>query len=268
MTVSAVLFDLGDTLWHFPVQITGDLLHSRCAEQIGPLLAAWGVEADATDLSSRLLDAVEAETAAAAAGSLLSPDFAEVVDRVVRERGLSLGPAQLEQLWSAWHVDGARMGRQLYPDTVTTLEWARREGYLIGLITNGWYGCDVLQRELDRCHLGRAFDCITVSCDAGWLKPHPEIFYTALRGLGVEPPETVMVGDSPRTDIAGAKLLGMRAVLKRNGRRQPRDTEAAIPPDAMIDDLWELRRLPFLARGDDTVARAGALIRKDERLDW
>jgi putative hydrolase of the HAD superfamily len=248
MPADAILFDLGDTLWHFPLPAPQEALHARCAEQMAPLFAAWGVTADARALSERLLAEVERATEAAAASSLISPDFLELLDRVSREAGLNLDEGQLTALWDAWYVDGARMGRQLYPDTVTTLAWAKDAGFKLGLVTNRWFGRALLENELTACALGRTFDAVIVSCDVGWLKPHPEIFYAALGALGVEADQAVMVGDSLRTDIAGAKMLGMRAVWKRNGRRHQRAVDTAIQPDAMIDDLWELRRIPFLAR--------------------
>lgn len=253
MAVTTLLFDLGGTLWQFPVPVAHGVLHARSAEQIAPLLDAWSVALDPRDLSQRLLEEVERAMEEAATGSLISPDVNEVLDRVARGADLSLDAEQLDALWQAWHVEGARMGRQLYPDTVTTLRWARAEGFRLGLIANRWYGRALLQRELERCGLGDSFDCVTVSCDAGWLKPHPEIFYAALRDLCADAAETVIVGDSLRADIAGGKMLGMRAVWKRNGRRQQQPAPA-IPPDAMIDDLWELRRLPFLMRDQESLA--------------
>jgi FMN phosphatase YigB (HAD superfamily) len=244
-----MLFDLGDTLWHYPLPVPQETLHARCAEQMTPLLAAWGVETDAWALSQRLLAEVERATEAAAASSLISPDFLELLDRVARDTGLNLDEGQLTALWAAWYVDGGHMGRQLYPDTVTTLTWAKETGYRLGLVTNRWFGRALLERELAACALGQFFDAVLVSCDVGWLKPHPEIFYAALSALGVEADQTVMVGDSLRTDIAGAKMLGMYAVWKRNGRRHQQAPESTVRPDAMIDDLWELRRVPFLVRG-------------------
>jgi HAD superfamily hydrolase (TIGR01549 family) len=265
VAVRTILFDLDNTLWHFPVPVQDDVLHARCAEQIAPLLAGWGIACDAMDLSRRILDAVGRAHREAAAGGLLSPDWSEALDGVLQSAAITLDPNQLDALWTAWQVDGARLGRQLYPDTVTTLEWAKQQGYRLGLVSNRWFSAVLLQRELEGYNLGRTFDGVTVSADAGWLKPHPEIFYTALRALGAEPAETVMVGDSLRNDIAGAKMLGMRAVWKRNGRRTQQPDAPAIPPDATIDDLWELRRVPFLARENDPLARAAGLVPGEDR---
>jgi putative hydrolase of the HAD superfamily len=261
MAIRALLFDLDNTLWYFPVAVTEDALHHRCAEQIAPLLTRWGAHTDAQALSRAIGAEAELMSRTAAAGSLLSPDFPDAVDRVVRQAGLTLEPEQVEEIWRAWNVDGARLGRQLYPDTLTTLAWARGAGYRLGLISNRWCGRPLLEPELAAAGLGGLFDAITISCDVGWLKPHPEVFYAALHALGCEPEEAVAVGDSPRTDVTGAKLLGIRAALKRNGRRDQQPVEGGIEPDAVIDDLWELRRIPWLARGAAVVGGSGEVTR-------
>jgi putative hydrolase of the HAD superfamily len=245
--VRALLFDLGDTLWHFPVTMPDEALHVRSANQIAPLLQAWDWPRDPIGLSQQILRGVERARREAEAGSLMSPDYLDVLDGIVRAEGQVLDGDQLDALWEAWWVDGAYLGRQLYPDTVATLRWAGEAGYRLGLISNRWYGADRLHHELASCGLGAIFDSVTVSGDAGWLKPHPEIFYSALSALGTDASETVMIGDSVRDDVAGAKRLGMRAVWKRNGRRHLPPPDPLMLPDAMIDDLWELRRLPMLA---------------------
>ena len=74
------------------------------------------------------------------------------------------------------------------------------------------------------------------------MKPHPEVFHEALAAVGVDDPaRAVFVGDRPLDDIAGAKGVGMRAVLRRHpyAPASPDDPE----PDAAIDDLAELAPL-------------------------
>ena len=140
------------------------------------------------------------------------------------------------------------VGEQLYADARATLAWAKEAGYRLGLVTNRWFGRALLEPELRAHGLGGMFDAVVVSCDVGYAKPHPEIFRRALADLGVVADAAVMVGDSLRNDVAGAKRSGLRAVWKRN--RQPDPAMAAgDQPDAVIDDLGELRALPFLTRG-------------------
>jgi len=96
----------------------------------------------------------------------------------------------------------------LYDDARPVLATLRRHGLRIGLISNG-------QRDLQEFarHHRLDVDVAVGSKSHGWTKPHASIFESALAGLGVRAPETVMVGDSYADDIEGARALGMRAIL-------------------------------------------------------
>jgi putative hydrolase of the HAD superfamily len=104
----------------------------------------------------------------------------------------------------------------LYEDALPVLERLRRHGLRIGLVSNG-------QRDLREFALHHALDVDVVvgSKTHGYVKPHRSIFETALEALGVAPVEAAMVGDSPADDIAGARALGMRAVLLDRDGRHP-----------------------------------------------
>jgi HAD superfamily hydrolase (TIGR01509 family) len=99
----------------------------------------------------------------------------------------------------------------------------------IGLVSNG-------QRDLDEFAAlhGLEVDAIVGSKAHGRIKPDPSIFVAALTALGVAAEETAMVGDSFEDDIAGARALGIRAILlDRDGLRpdEPEriDTLLALP---------------------------------------
>ena len=69
----------------------------------------------------------------------------------------------------------------------------------------------------------------------GYAKPHPEIFRTALRTLGVTAESTVLVGDNLEDDVLASKSIGIRAVLlDRSGRYADLDS---VPK---IQDLQQL----------------------------
>ena len=59
----------------------------------------------------------------------------------------------------------------------------------------------------------------------GRTKPHASIFEAALRRLEVAPADAAMVGDSPADDVAGARALGMRAILLDREGRYPDEPE-------------------------------------------
>jgi putative hydrolase of the HAD superfamily len=57
------------------------------------------------------------------------------------------------------------------------------------------------------------------------VKPSPLIFGAALELVGCEPGAALMVGDSPRDDIGGARAVGMRALLLDRAGRFPEEPE-------------------------------------------
>jgi putative hydrolase of the HAD superfamily len=96
----------------------------------------------------------------------------------------------------------------LYDDTLPTLAELRRHGLRIGLVSNG-------QRDLEQFarHHSLDVDVCVGSLRHGHVKPHRSIFEAALTALEASPGDAAMVGDSFADDIAGARALGMRAIL-------------------------------------------------------
>ncbi len=78
-----------------------------------------------------------------------------------------------------------------------------------------------------------------------WIgKPYPEIYRYALERTGFDPSKTVMVGDTPRTDIAGGQVAGIQTVLitgtgvtaKALDNNQALETVlAGVQPDYILD---------------------------------
>jgi HAD superfamily hydrolase (TIGR01458 family) len=72
-------------------------------------------------------------------------------------------------------------------------------------------------------------------------KPSPAYFGAACRALDAEPSMAWMVGDDIETDVAGARGVGMRAVLVRTGKFRPDAVEASrIKPDGIVSSIAQL----------------------------
>jgi len=71
----------------------------------------------------------------------------------------------------------------------------------------------VLREQLRRDGLLPCFRVTTFSDESGVTKPLPEAFLHTLAGLGVPPAEAAHIGDLPETDLAGARGVGMKAIL-------------------------------------------------------
>jgi HAD superfamily hydrolase (TIGR01458 family) len=75
-------------------------------------------------------------------------------------------------------------------------------------------------------------------------KPSPEFFETAVRSMGLDTSDVVMVGDDLSTDVAGAHAAGARAVLVRTGKFREEDLAASRAlPDFVIDSIRDLPAL-------------------------
>lgn len=81
----------------------------------------------------------------------------------------------------------------------------RCAGHVLGLITNGPTSSQ--WEKVQKLSVSQFFDCILVSSDLPWEKPHPNIFYAACNYLNVKPEECVMVGDKIGTDIKVRRWL-------------------------------------------------------------
>ncbi|MDH3215910.1 MAG: TIGR01458 family HAD-type hydrolase [Candidatus Krumholzibacteria bacterium] len=74
-------------------------------------------------------------------------------------------------------------------------------------------------------------------------KPAAAFFETALKDLGLQKHEVIMVGDDIDTDVAGAQQAGIRGVLVRTGKyRADSVATSGVQPDAVLDSISVLRQ--------------------------
>jgi len=253
--ITTVFFDLGDTLWHFPNMPPREVIRKETVRRIRELLSSWGhhFEGERFYLGRDIRLAVEEETSRAFHGDCVDPNYPEHCRRVAAEHDLNLAPQQGEELWEAWNLGGAFLGRELFPDVLPTLAWLKERGCRLGAITNRGYSGPRFHEEMRDLGLTGLFEATVISCDVGYMKPHPRIFHYALERMSVEAEETVMVGDSLRADVEGAKTLGMIAVWRRPVAGEPIEaTEdepepGPIAPDYTIDAIGDLKTLPLFA---------------------
>jgi ribonucleotide monophosphatase NagD (HAD superfamily) len=74
-------------------------------------------------------------------------------------------------------------------------------------------------------------------------KPSSYVFDLALKTMGLEKSEVVMVGDKVSTDMVGAKAFGIGSVLLRTGEFDERELRVGIEPDVMLDSITEVMAL-------------------------
>jgi putative hydrolase of the HAD superfamily len=127
------------------------------------------------------------------------------------------------------------------------LRTLRDAGLRIGIVCDvGMTPSTSLRRQLERHGLLELFDHWSFSDEVGWYKPAPQIFEHALAGLGLaDPTRAAHVGDLLRTDVAGAKAMGMVAVRYRGLSDDTGDAD--VDPDLVCDHHDDLPGLLGLA---------------------
>jgi putative hydrolase of the HAD superfamily len=100
-------------------------------------------------------------------------------------------------------------------DALAAVAEVRRLGYLTGVISNFDYR---LYGLLEGLGFGRLLDSVTISSEAGYAKPSPEIFRTALERHGLSADQAVHIGNSEELDFCGAIAAGIGAILIDPGR--------------------------------------------------
>ncbi len=104
-----------------------------------------------------------------------------------------------------------------YPGVQETLERLVEREYPLALVTDA-HRNDAIPR-LEQAGLRQYFDQV-ITYDMTWQKkPDPVPFLYALQRVNTAPGDAMVVGDSPRRDIAPGRKLGMTTVYARYGDR-------------------------------------------------
>jgi putative hydrolase of the HAD superfamily len=103
-----------------------------------------------------------------------------------------------------------KMNLVLFEDVAPALTELKSRGQILGLISNVEQDMTDTFKKLG---LTSWLEIIVTSQDAGSNKPHPEIFHEALRQAGVQPAESLYVGDQYQVDVLGSNEAGMKGIL-------------------------------------------------------
>jgi HAD superfamily hydrolase (TIGR01509 family) len=197
--VSAIVFDLYGTL----VRITAPRVHKQVPRALGISPRPW-------------VELIRSE--------LLTTDFADV-DRFVDFVAARLAPARSAAAEAQCRdlVAEELASVELLPGALSVLGFLRRRGYKLGLVSN----LSAVHKEpLAQWDLLDCFDAVVFSCDVGLVKPDPRIYEEICTRLDVHPAAALMIGDSLKNDVLGARSSGMRGL--QVGGREGRDCLSGV----------------------------------------
>jgi putative hydrolase of the HAD superfamily len=197
MAISAVLVDFGGTL---------DSAGVHWSTQFARAFAACGIPVDRMTLDRAFMRSEEQIVHEPSIGTLdLASHVALQSGLIARELGLkatlagAVTEAFLKPVRS--HLGQARESIAHYRDRFT-----------FGVVSNFSSNLPIILRQAG---LSDLLSCTIVSETVGCRKPDARIFELALAELAATPHESAMVGDSLRSDIHGAKRVGLTTVWLR-----------------------------------------------------
>lgn len=101
----------------------------------------------------------------------------------------------------------SRQFLRVYDGVKELLGELRKRGKRIYLLSNAQ--TDFTRPEIEMLGLTHYFDGIVLSSEQGCKKPSPAFFRRLLEQYGLEPSESIMIGNDEAADIAGAQSVGM-----------------------------------------------------------
>jgi putative hydrolase of the HAD superfamily len=216
--IKCVTFDLDDTLWAVdPVIHQANRELWDWLEQNAPLFTQNHVLADLAEGSAMRQRLLQQE-----------PDIAHSMTQVrlrLLEQGcLSAGYSddQARQMAAAAFdvFIRARHQVELFEHAQAMLEQLRRDGYVIGALSNG-------NADVGQTLIGSLFDFQYNADGVGSAKPHPGMFEKALEHTGLRPEQVVHVGDHPIYDVQAARQVGMWTIwVNLPGQNWPQPARA------------------------------------------
>lgn len=109
------------------------------------------------------------------------------------------------------YLDRLAQQKCMIDGAIELVKHLRAHSYNIGVLSNGF--TDVQHRKMRTVGLDTLVDAVVLSDDIGVNKPDRRIYDYAQRQSGATAETSVMIGDNPETDIAGAVRARWHAIL-------------------------------------------------------
>ena len=205
---AAITFDFWNTLAY---EAKGELASRRHAAWLG-LFEEAGIPVASDALWAAFGSAWNAHNSAWMESRQFLADEGAI--HALEQLGVEVPGDLRQQLLAAFSGAGENIELNLTPGVQGSLRALSAAGVRLGIVCDvGFTSGEHLRGFLDRRGLLELFAGWAFSDEVGVYKPAPEAFGHALREIGgVAPADAAHIGDLKRTDIAGAKAFGMRAI--------------------------------------------------------
>ena len=229
--IKAVSFDLYNTLVQFWPPL-GEVQQSACRE-LGLNVSQSGIQRGYAVADVYF----NQENARHSLGSRSEEErldfFAKYEQIILENAGVPVSLELAKQVW----IMAIAIPKDFVPydDAIPVLTRLHEQGYTLGVLSN-------LRRDMrqlcESLGFGPYLDFFINPTEAGAEKPHATMFNTALKLTAVAAAESVHVGDQYRSDVLGARAVGMHGVLIDRSGWQKEEVDCP-----KISNLVELEQL-------------------------
>jgi len=232
----AVTFDCWSTLL---VERDWSVAHALRVDALSEAAKRAGRESDRAELSGVFDAAWNRHIARWTSG--VESGAAEVARDAFGILGLSEESAGFAALVTSWEEASHSGVVEAVEGTHAHLAFLSRAGVRLGVICDtGLTPGRVVRRLLHNVGLLTYFDVCVFSDEVGVPKPDPRIYHAALEALAADASHSAHVGDLLRTDVAGARGVGMASIRIRAVYDDPSDQPEA---DLLADSHSQLREI-------------------------
>jgi HAD superfamily hydrolase (TIGR01662 family) len=238
MRAEGIIFDIGDTLLYF-----GDVDKAGLFRQAGLASYQWLKEHGQPVGNSRvyLMGKLLGFKLRMMWSNLTGNDFdsLEAFKQQGLKSGYDLSDEQWEEFNDIWYEPLKEVSR-VEDGLSDTLSKLKEKGIKLGVLSNTFVNKCSLEKHLAEVGVLDYFDVRVYSYQFKYRKPDRQIFLYTAEQMGVDPSETLFVGDLVRTDIKGALRAGMRPVLKLNCNNRDQKTGDDVIRIEKLSELAEL----------------------------
>lgn len=243
MELSAIIFDLDDTLYDESAYVDQALAHiaAYLAERVCQPITddrrdAVGNERSKGGGDLQAMDKLAQRYHARMCELLAQYGRGKIFDLLCEEEHLTVPIADLV---AAYRATQPRL--TLYPDAEELLRALTAAHIQTAVITDG---CAAVQHaKLRALRLDERTDYCLVTDEFGLSKPDPEVYTRVLTALACPADHAAYIGDNPHKDFAGAKALGLHTfrIVRSTGMHMTDTVPAELEAEFTIHSLTELQ---------------------------
>lgn len=174
-----------------------------------------------------------------------TPKTGELVTKMLNNLAIPAGKLEFDYLVHQFE-ESLMVGPPALLDGAEEAVKSLSERYQVTLISDTMYSPGrVLRNYLNELGMLEYFNAFLFSDEAGFSKPNPRAFQKMLQETGSGADNSYHIGDRLNTDIAGAKAVGMKAILftgvssKNTGDKE----EPTSTPDHTCQNWQEVQEL-------------------------